>query len=85
MGIMPFTLLAMKKVNDKLAAHATRDDAALAKGKEAMKLNEAELATREREDIDALDLLRRWCGLNLVRGMLPLVGAVIGVYATIFA
>jgi hypothetical protein len=32
-----------------------------------------------------LGLLRRWACLNLVRGTLPLVGAVLGVYAAVFA
>lgn len=85
MGIMPFTVLCMHAVNKTLTEHATRDDAAAAEGKEAMKLSEAELARREREDVEALRLLRRWSCMNLIRGAMPLVGAVLGVYATVFA
>lgn len=83
--IVPFTILGMHRVNSRLTGHATRDDKAVAEGREAMKLSEAELARREREDAEALGLLRRWACLNLVRGTLPLVGAVLGVYAAVFA
>lgn len=85
MCIMPFTVLGMHRVNSQLNAHATRDDKAVAEGREAMKLSEAELAKREREDSEALGLLRRWACLNLVRGVLPLVGAALGAYVTVFA
>lgn len=84
-GIVPFTLGAMQKVNNKLTDHATRDDAAVAEGREAMKISEAELARRERDDAEALRLLRWWSCLNFARGLLPLVGAGIGVYATFCA
>lgn len=83
MGIVPFTLIAMRRVNNKLAAHATRDDKAVAEGREAMKMSEAELARREREDDEALGLLRRWESLNFLRGIFPLVGAGVAVYAAL--
>lgn len=84
LSIVPYTVVFMQTVNNKLAAHATRDDAAVAEGKEAMKMSEQELARREREDMEVLGLLRKWSCLNLLRGVMPLVGSVVGAYATIF-
>lgn len=83
-SIVPYTVVFMQTVNNKLAAHATRDDAAAAEGREAMKMSEQELARREREDMEVLGLLRKWSCLNFVRGVMPLVGAMAGVCATVF-
>lgn len=83
-SIVPYTVVFLQSVNNKLNEHATRDDAAMAEGREAMKMSEQELARREREDMEVPGLLRKWSCLNLVRGAMPLVGALVGVYATVF-
>ena len=72
----------MKGTNDRLMAHATRDDKLVAEGKEGMKMGEAEVAGRARQDAEVVGLVKRWSGLHFVRGLMPLVGAVIGVYAS---
>lgn len=83
-SIVPYTVVLMQTINNKLNAHATRDDAAMAEGREAMKMSEQELARREREDMEVPGLLRKWSCLNMIRGTMPLVGALVGAYATVF-
>ncbi|KAJ5130950.1 uncharacterized protein N7515_006989 [Penicillium bovifimosum] len=83
MGIAPFTLTVMKRVNGKLKAHAKRDDAALAEGTKGMVVSEQEKAKRAREDSEVPALLEHWSKLNLIRASFPLAGAVIGFYAAV--
>lgn len=78
LGIVPWTLTVMKRTNDRLRAHAARDDAALAEGTEGMVLSEAERARREKEDDEVPGLLWNWARLNICRSLFPLTGAVIG-------
>lgn len=68
----------MKRTNDRLRAHAARDDAALAEGTGGMVLSEAEKARRAREDDEVPELLWNWARLNICRSLFPLTGAVIG-------
>ncbi|KAJ5163421.1 uncharacterized protein N7500_005251 [Penicillium coprophilum] len=83
MSIVPFTLTAMKKTNAKLKAHAKRDDAAGAEGTEGMVVSPQEKAKRARDDGEVVKLVQHWAKLNLIRAMLPLVGAGIGFYAAV--
>ena len=78
LSMVPWTLTAMKRTNDRLRARAARDDAALAEGTEGMVLSEAERARREKEDDDVPGLLWNWARLNICRSLFPLTGAVIG-------
>lgn len=78
LGMVPWTLTAMKRTNDRLRAHAARDDAALAEGTGGMVLSEAEKARRAREDDEVPELLWNWARLNICRSLFPLTGAVIG-------
>lgn len=71
LGMVPWTLTAMKSTNDRLRAHATRDDKALAEGTEGMVLSAA-------EDDEVPGLMWRWAELNFCRSLFPLAGAVIG-------
>ena len=72
----------MHGVNGRLKARATRDDASLAEGKEGMVMGEEEVAKREREDREVLGLLCKWAWLNGIKALFPLVGAVVGLCAT---
>ncbi|OJJ39475.1 hypothetical protein ASPWEDRAFT_25307 [Aspergillus wentii DTO 134E9] len=83
MAIVPFTLTVMYPTCRGLENHATRDDAAEVEGKEGMVTSDQEVAKRAREDQEALVLLRRWSGLNAVRALFPLTGAVIGFCAAV--
>ncbi|KAJ5774334.1 hypothetical protein N7457_009230 [Penicillium paradoxum] len=83
MSIVPFTLALMRKTNDKLMAHAKRDDAANAEGTKEMVVSPQETAKRAREDDEVLGLLQYWSKLNLIRASLPLMGAGIGFYAAV--
>ncbi|KAJ6187567.1 hypothetical protein N7519_002475 [Penicillium mononematosum] len=83
LGIAPFTGIFMQKTNAKLMAHAKRDDAAMAEGTEDMVLSSQEKAKRAREDSEVIELLQHWSQLNLIRAVLPLVGAGIGFYAAV--
>lgn len=78
LGMVPWTLTAMKSTNGRLRAHATRDDASLSEGTKSMVVSEQEKAKRAREDGDVPALLWKWAELNLYRGMFPLLGACIG-------
>lgn len=78
LGMVPWTLTAMKSTNDRLRAHASRDDAALAEGLEGMVLSAAEKARRAKEDDRVPGLLWNWAKLNFCRSLFPLTGAAIG-------
>jgi hypothetical protein len=71
-GIAPFTVGVMMPVNNRLKAIAT----------EAPVEVRDEKAQRE-EDEEVKGLLEKWNGLNAFRGVLPLVGAVVGVVAAL--
>lgn len=78
LGMVPWTLTAMKNTNNRLRAHATRDDAAAAEGTEGMVVSAAEKVRRAKEDGDVPGLLWKWAELNFCRSLFPLVGAAIG-------
>jgi hypothetical protein len=78
MSIVPWTLVMINKTNQKLMAHATRDDRGAAK-----ELSEQEKARRAKDDAEVPELLRYWSALNLARSVFPLVGAVIGFTAAV--
>lgn len=78
LGMVPWTLTAMKSTNDRLGAHATRDDKALAEGTEGMVLSAAEKFRRAKRDDEVLGLLWKWADLNFCRSLFPLTGSVIG-------
>lgn len=78
MGMVVWTLTAMKSTNTRLTAIATRDDAAVVQGSEG-----TVVVKREREDSEVPALLKRWADLNLLRAAFPLAGAVIGVFGIV--
>jgi len=78
LGIIPWTLIVMWDTNKKLAAHATRDDAALAEGTKGMVVSEQEKAKRAGEDEDVPALIKKWGELNFFRSLFVVGGAVIG-------
>ncbi|KAJ5678877.1 hypothetical protein N7462_007121 [Penicillium macrosclerotiorum] len=77
LGIVPWTLTVMKSTNDRLQAHATRDDAARAEGAAQMVFSAEEKARRAQQDEEVPDLLQKWARLNLYRAVFPFIGAVI--------
>ncbi|CEJ54251.1 hypothetical protein PMG11_00571 [Penicillium brasilianum] len=78
LSMVPWTLTAMKSTNDRLRAHATRDDAAVAEGTEGMVVSAAEKVRRTKEDDEVPMLLWRWAELNFCRSLFPLAGAAMG-------
>lgn len=78
LGIIPWTLTAMKKTNDQLRAHAVRDDAAIAEGNGEIVVSAKEMAMRAKQDELVPGLLQDWAWLNLCRAAFPLVGGAIG-------
>lgn len=83
MGIVVWTLTAMKDTNKRLTAIATRDDAAVAEGTKGMVVSEQEKVKRAKEDSEVPALLKRWAELNLCRAVFPFVGAVISLYGVV--
>ncbi|MCJ1484078.1 hypothetical protein MMC06_004246 [Schaereria dolodes] len=71
-SIVPYTILFMATINSKL----------IAKNEELIRRSDP-----KEEHIDggesAKELVDRWGALNLVRGLFPLVGAILGVWASI--
>jgi hypothetical protein len=63
--IVPWTLLTMLPTNNALHA----------------KLAAADAQTDAKEDSELLELLKKWAGLNGVRSVFPLVGAITGLWA----
>ncbi|KAF3393771.1 hypothetical protein F1880_005142 [Penicillium rolfsii] len=78
LGMVSWTLTAMKSTNDRLRAHAKRDNEALAEGTEGMVFGTAEKFRRAKEDDKVPRLMWRWAMLNFCRSLFPLAGAVIG-------
>lgn len=68
LGIVPFTLAVMAPTNNKLVQYSDKG------GKEA-------LAQAQNADIDGL--ISRWTTLNAVRSLLPLVGGLVGLLASL--
>ncbi|KAJ4515725.1 hypothetical protein HRR78_001424 [Exophiala dermatitidis] len=69
LGIVPFTLLLMASTNSKLIRHTAASSKELNPG------------AQQSKDEEILRLLGTWTTLNAVRGLFPLVGAVIGLVA----
>lgn len=84
LGLVPWTLTAMKDTNDRLRAHATRDDKAMAEGTEGMVLSAAEKFRRAKQDDEVPGLLWKWAELNFCRALFPLTGATIGVCGVVW-
>jgi Domain of unknown function (DUF1772) len=76
LGVVPWTLAVMAPTNRRLQAHATRDDGVAKTG-----VSVEEEAHRQRADGEVPGLLRRWTGLNAIRGLFPLLGAALGAAA----
>lgn len=83
LGMIMFDRFVMGATNSLLEAHATREDASMAEGKEGMAMSEQEMAKRAREDEEALGLLTRWAWLNGVKALFPMLGGVVGLYAVV--
>jgi len=73
----------MLSTNARLEARATRDDKVEREGKEGMAMSAEEEARRAREDREVPGLIRKWAFLNTIRGLFPLLGAAIGMAATL--
>ncbi|SLM35291.1 Protein of unknown function DUF1772 [Lasallia pustulata] len=73
-SVMPYTLLAMKNVNAKLMAKA--------KDMESLEVKEEVTEVGLPKGESAKDLVRWWGILNFGRGVLPLVGALLGAWAS---
>jgi hypothetical protein len=67
LGIVPWTLAAMAKVNGQLAASAK---------------NEV-IATAQDDRTQIVDLIQKWGVLNFVRSVFPLIGAGLGLWAAL--
>lgn len=74
-SIVPWTLIVMWPTNEKLKAHAARDDAAV---KEGTVVSEQEKVKRAKEDEEVPALLKKWGELNFCRSLFTVAGAVIG-------
>lgn len=73
MGMVVWTLTAMKGTNVRLTVIATRDDTMVAKGTKGMIMDDSEVPA----------LLKRWANLNLIRAAFPLAGAAIGIFGIV--
>ncbi|KAL0565520.1 hypothetical protein V5O48_016505 [Marasmius crinis-equi] len=69
LGIVPYTLLVMVKTNDELSSKAV--DAPTEKSEVA-------------KGSEVNELVERWSAMNLVRGLIPLTGSIVAIYATLF-
>ncbi|KAL2436722.1 hypothetical protein ABEF95_013508 [Exophiala dermatitidis] len=69
LGIVPFTLLLMNSTNSKLIRHTAASSKELSPG------------AQQSKDEEIVRLLGTWTTLNAIRGLFPLVGAVIGLVA----
>ncbi|KAL8731861.1 MAG: hypothetical protein Q9166_003145 [cf. Caloplaca sp. 2 TL-2023] len=75
-SIVPFTLIFMKKINGKLnqkvqqSKHLHRTE----------EMNES----KDKKGEHSQELLSRWAKLNFARGLLPLAGACLGMYASFY-
>ncbi|KAL9609090.1 MAG: hypothetical protein Q9167_006122 [Letrouitia subvulpina] len=74
-SIVPYTLICMRSVNGKLK-HKVQDSKKLDRSEE---MNESKARKGEHSD----ELLGWWSILNAGRGMLPFVGACLGIYASV--
>ncbi|KAJ5122036.1 hypothetical protein N7448_003166 [Penicillium atrosanguineum] len=83
-GLVPWTLLVMWPTNQKLKAHAARDDAAVAEGTKGMVVSEQEKAKRAREDEEVPALVQKWGELNFYRSLFSVAGAVIGFFGVVW-
>ncbi|KAF8633065.1 hypothetical protein AX15_001540 [Amanita polypyramis BW_CC] len=80
LSIVPYTLGVMLPTNKRLEARAKHV------GREGMKsaeISEEEKAKREKEDREVPGLMMKWAWLNAIRGIFPLMGAVIGATAAL--
>lgn len=78
MSIAPYTLAVMLPTNKRLMERAARKDVTPKQGEQ-----EENAQQREYEDRQIPDLMVMWAWLNAIRGLFPLVGAVIGASAAL--
>ena len=76
-SIVPFTLIFMKSVNGKLN-HKVENSKHLNRMEE---MNE----TKDKKGEHSQELLDWWAVLNFTRGLLPLAGASLGIYASMMS
>lgn len=76
-SIVPFTLIFMKSVNGKLN-HKVENSKHLNRMEE---MNE----TKDKKGDHSQELLSWWAVLNFTRGLLPLAGASLGIYASMMS
>lgn len=74
-GIVPYTLLAMLPTNNKLMRNAEEA--------EAMTPEEQIMEVKDSERRSTKQLLDLWATHNLVRGMFPLAGSVLGLWTAV--
>lgn len=77
LGIVPWTLAAMIKTNFALEAIAAGDTTITTKDERG----EEDVHTVSDDEFDGL--VRRWQLLNGIRGVFPLVGGLLGLYAAL--
>ena len=75
MSIVPFTLLVMSNVNGKLDAAAEES--------KSLKITEQLSEVKGARGESTKELVDWWATLNFVRGLFPLTGAVLGLWATL--
>lgn len=75
-SIVPYTLVAMGSTNKSLLSKAAEADAQQTDTEDGISKEESE------NEESAKELVARWRLLNFVRGVLPLVGTSLGIYAT---
>ncbi|KAL8859092.1 MAG: hypothetical protein Q9178_004355 [Gyalolechia marmorata] len=75
-SIVPFTLIFMKNVNGKL-------DQKVEGSKHLDRLDEMN-ESKDKEGEHSQELLDWWAVLNFTRGLLPLTGASLGIYASFY-
>lgn len=77
--VLPYTVLFILPINNKLMAHAKRDDGiGQDKGKEGVAIGVEEEARRKKQDDELPTLLEKWSQRNYGRALLPLLGGVLG-------
>ncbi|KAM6492428.1 protein of unknown function (DUF1772) domain containing protein [Amanita muscaria] len=79
MSIAPYTLAVMLPTNKRLMERAARKDVTPKQQGE----QEENAQQREHEDREIPDLMVKWAWMNAIRGLFPLVGAVIGASAAL--
>ena len=74
-GIVPFTMVFMGKLNDKLTRKA--------EDSKALKAEDHVVQAGMPKGESSKELLDRWATYNFIRGLFPLAGAILGLWTAI--